>query len=352
MNWVRSVDRYQRRHTWVGFPIAVIYKYFDDHGPYLAAILTYYSFIAIFPLLLISSSVLGFVLQGDPELRDRLLNSALSQIPIVGYQLGRPEGLRGSTSAIVIGSAVALYGALGIGQASQHAANIAWSVPRNSRTNAVLQRLRSVVLLAFAGMSVLVLAITSLLLANPNAVGVDGDHLRWISRTASVVATFAIFAGLYRLVGTRRVPPIAMLPGAVFAAVVWQVLQYAGSTFVAEVVTKATTSQMNQTFALVLGLFTFLFLVSSMVVFGHEINVVAYQRLYPRALLTPFTDNVSLTDADRRAYTRYAKSQRHKGFQSIEIRFDGPRPKRKDVPESSAEPSMVELDARMAPSDD
>jgi hypothetical protein len=65
-----------------------------------------------------------------------------------------------------------------------------------------------------------------------------------------------------------------------------------------------------------------------MVVFGHEINVVAYQRLYPRALLTPFTDNVSLTEADRRAYTRYAKSQRHKGFQSIETRFDGPRPQR------------------------
>ena len=335
-NWVREVDRYQRRHTAAGFPIAVIYKYFDDHGPYLAAILTYYSFIAIFPLLLISSSILGFVLQDDPELRDRLLNSALSQIPIVGDQLGRPEGVRGSTSAIVVGSAVALYGALGVGQAAQHAANIAWSVPRNSRTNAVLQRLRSVVLLSFAGFGVLTLAITSLLLANPDAVGVETGHLRWLSRAASVGVTLLIFIGLYRLMGSRRVPPRAILPGAVFAAIAWQGLQIGGSTFVSQVVTKATTSQMNQTFALVLGLFAFLFLVSAMVVLGHEINVVAYQRLYPRALLTPFTDNVSLTAADRRAYTRYAKSQRHKGFQSIETRFDGPRPQREAAHEERA----------------
>ena len=327
-SWVREVDRYQRRHPVVGFPIAVVYKYFDDHGPYLSAIQTYYAFIAIFPLLLISSSILGFVLQDDPELRDRLLNSALSQIPIVGDQLGRPEGLRGSASAIVVGSVVSVYGGLGVGQAFQHAANVAWSVPRNSRTNAVLQRFRSVVLLAFGGLGILALAITSLLLANPATVGVEASHLTWLSRIAGIAVTMLIFTGLYRIVGSRQVPPQAVLPGAAFAVVCWQALQIGGSTFVSQVVTKATTSQMNQTFALVLGLFAFLFLVSAMVVFGHEINVVAYQRLYPRALLTPFTDNVSLTEADRRAYTRYAKSQRHKGFQSIETRFDGPRPQR------------------------
>lgn len=334
-SWVQSVDRYQRRHPWIGFPIAVIYKYFDDHGPYLAAILTYYAFIAIFPILLISSSILGFLLQDDPALRDRLLNSALSQFPIVGDQLGRTEGLRGSTSAIVIGSLVALYGATGVGQAAQHAANVAWSVPRNSRTNAVIQRFRSVVILGFAGLGVLALAITSLLLANPNTVGVDGGGLRWVSKVASVVVTLPILAGMYRLVGARRVSARAVLPGAVFVAVGWQGLQFGGSRFVAEVVTKATTSQMNQTFALVLGLFAFLFLVSAMTVLGHEINVVAHERLYPRALLTPFTDNVSLTDADRRAYTGYAKSQRHKGFQSIETRFDGPRRKRRSKPEAT-----------------
>lgn len=308
----------------VGLPIGVVYKYFDDHGPYLAAILTYYSFVAIFPLLLISSSVLGFLLQGDSDLRDSLLNSALSQFPIVGDQLGRPEGLTGSASAIVVGALVALYGALGLGQAAQYAANVAWAVPRNSRTNAVVQRLRSVVILAFAGIGVLALAITSSLLANPDTVGLDESGLGWVSRIAGAVLTMLIFIGLYRLMSIQAIAARAIVPGAVAAWLGWQVLQIGARSYVSEIVTKAETSEMNQTFALVLGLVAFLFLVNAMIVLGHEINVVVRRRLYPRALLTPFTDKVSLTEADRKAYTHYAKSQRHKGFQSIETRFSPP----------------------------
>jgi membrane protein len=101
---VRRVDEFQRRHPALGFPLAVAYKFFDDQGPYLAAILTYYAFVAIFPVLLIASSVLGFILQGNEELQADLLDSALSQFPIVGTQLGKPEGLEGSTSAVVIGA--------------------------------------------------------------------------------------------------------------------------------------------------------------------------------------------------------------------------------------------------------
>ena len=315
---VRDVDRFQRRHPVVGFPLAVIYKYFDDHGPYLAAIITFYAFIAIFPLLLISTSILGFFLQDDPELRDRLLNTALSQFPIVGDQLGRPEGLRGSTSAIVIGALAATYGSLNLGQAAQNAANITWSVPRNSRTNAVLQRVRSLVLLSFAGLGILALAITSSVLANPDADRRRCRRPRLGDRGSSASSSRSvIFIGLFRLVSAGRASTRSVLPGALAAVGVWQLLQIGGNSFVTEVIGTAE-QQMNQTFALVLGLFAFLYLAGMMVVLGHEINVVLRRRLYPRALLTPFTDNVSLTEADLKAYTRYAKSQRHKGFQSIE----------------------------------
>jgi membrane protein len=60
------LDRFQRKHPWAGFPLAVAYKYFDDFGVYLAALLTYYGFVSLFPLLLLLSTVLGFVLSGDP----------------------------------------------------------------------------------------------------------------------------------------------------------------------------------------------------------------------------------------------------------------------------------------------
>ena len=320
MNAVRNVDRFQRRHPVVGFPLAVVYKYFDDQGPYLAAIIAFYAFIAIFPLLLISTSILGFFLQDDPELRDRLLDTALSQFPIVGVELGRPEGLQGSASAIVIGALAATYGSLNLGQAAQNAAHITWAVPRNSRTNAVLQRLRSLVLLAFAGLGILALALASSLLANPDAIGIDAGDLSWAIRITGFVVTSVIFIGLFRLVSGGRATTRSVLPGALAASVMWQLLQLVGNSFVTNVIGSA--GQMTDTFALVLGLVAFLYLAGMLVVLSFEINVVLRRRLYPRALLTPFTDRVSHTEADIKAYTGYAKSQRHKGFQSIESTFE------------------------------
>ncbi|MGI9083788.1 MAG: YihY/virulence factor BrkB family protein [Aeromicrobium sp.] len=325
MSRVGDIDRFQRRHPVVGFPIAVIYKYFDDQGPFLAAIISFYAFIAIFPLLLISTSILGFLLQGDPDLRDRLLDSALSQFPIVGDQIGRPEGLRGSASAIVVGALAATYGSLNLGQAAQNAAHITWAVPRNSRTNAVVQRLRSLVLLAFAGLGILALAVASSVLANPDAIGIDAGDLSWAIRIVGVVVTSVIFIGLFRLVSGGRASTRSVLPGALTVSVLWQLLQLVGNSFVTNVI-GAAEQQMNQTFALVLGLVAFLYLAGMLTVMGLEINVVLRRKLYPRALLTPFTDNVSPTEADLKAYTGYAKSQRHKGFQSIESTFEK-RPK-------------------------
>ena len=320
MNAVRNVDRFQRRHPVVGFPLAVVYKYFDDQGPYLAAIIAFYAFIAIFPLLLISTSILGFFLQDDPALRERLLDTALSQFPIVGEQLGRPEGLQGSASAIVVGALAATYGSLNLGQAAQNAAHITWAVPRNSRTNAVLQRVRSLVLLAFAGLGILALALASSLLANPDAIGIDAGDLSWAIRIIGFVVTTVIFIGLFRLVSGGRASTRSVLPGAIAASVMWQLLQLGGNSFVTNVIDSA--GQMTGTFALVLGLIAFLYLAGMMVVLSLEINVVLRRRLYPRALLTPFTDRVSPTEADLKAYTGYAKSQRHKGFQSIESTFE------------------------------
>ena len=48
---------------------------------------------------------------------------------------------------------------------------------------------------------------------------------------------------------------------------------------------------------------------------------VLVKRLYPRALLTPFTDAVELTAADKQVYREYAQAQRHKGFEEIDVTF-------------------------------
>jgi membrane protein len=316
-----AVDRGQRRFPPVGVPLAVIYKYFDDQGNYLAAIITYYAFIAIFPLLLLGTSILGFILQGNPGLESDLLDTALGQFPIIGDQLGQPEGLQGSTAGVVIGGLVALYGSLGLGQALQNALNIAWSVPRNSRPNPLLLRLKSLGLLLTAGLALLVLSVLSALGSSTEVLGDTIASYRWPIVIGSVLVMTTVLAVLFQFGAARSHDFRSALPGALTVAVLWQTLQYLGTLYVTNVLTE--TNQMNQTFGLVLGLIGLLYIGAVMGVLGIEVNVVITRRLWPRALLTPFTDKVDLTEADKRAYVGYARAQRHKGFENVEVTFDG-----------------------------
>ncbi|WP_344734300.1 YihY/virulence factor BrkB family protein [Nocardioides fonticola] len=316
-----GADRFQRRHPVLGMPIAVIYKFTDDQGSYLAAIITYYAFVAIFPLLLLSTSILGFVLQGQEQLQKELLNSALAQFPIVGDQLGRPEGLQGSYGAAIAGGLAALYGSLGLGQALQNAMNVSWSVPRNSRPNPIMLRLRSLLLLMSAGVAVLVISVLSAIASNTQVFGRDVDEsIRWLIRIATVALLWLVLTVLFRLAAARAHRVGAAAPGALAVALMWQGLQYVGTLYATRIL--AETSKMNGTFGLVLGLIGIIYIAAVMGVLGMELNVVLARRLWPRALLTPFTDNVDLTEADRRAYTSYARAQRHKGFENVEVTFD------------------------------
>src|ERR1700712_2369313 len=153
MTLTERLDRYQRRARRVGFPIAVIYKFADDQGPFLAALLTYYGFLSLFPLLLLLATLLGFLLQNDPLLQTRILDSALGQFPLIGNDLPRGR-LTGSNWAVVVGLAGILYGGLGVAQAGQNAMNIIWAVPRNRRPHPIQSRGKSLLLLATVGLGV------------------------------------------------------------------------------------------------------------------------------------------------------------------------------------------------------
>ena len=92
------------------------------------------------------------------------------------------------------------------------------------------------------------------------------------------------------------------------------------AVYVVHIVKSASAT--NSVFALVLGLLAFLSLIATTLLLCGEANVVATDRLYPRALLTPFTDNVELTRGDRKTYAGQAKAQRAKGFERIDVTFD------------------------------
>ena len=137
--------------------------------------------------------------------------------------------------------------------------------------------------------------------------------------TLAVVLHAAVFVLLFRLATTHKHSLKRAVPGAVFAAVLWQALQLIGSVFVTHIIDNASVAY--GTFAVVLGMIAYMYLAAMVVVLGVEINVVKAHRLHPRALLTPFTDNVDLTDADRRAYADYAAATRSKGFQEVDVSF-------------------------------
>jgi YihY family inner membrane protein len=330
MSWWRGVDRYQRKHRWAGIPLGVVYKYGDDQGNYLAALLTYYAFLSIFPLLLLASTILGFVLQNDPDLQAEILDSTLARFPVIGDQLRAPGGLQGSSVAVVIAILTSLYGSLGVANAIQNAVNIAWAVPRNRRPNPIMVRVRSVVLLAFSGFAIILTTV----IANSRAViaALGGDvssELTWPITILTVLLNAAIFMVVFRLASAHDHSIRRDIPGGVFSAVVWQLLQYVGTAYVSQIV--KDSSAVAGTFAIVLGMLAWIYLGAITVVLGIEINVVVAKKLYPRALLTPFTDNVDLTDADRRVYTGYAQAQGHKGWQSVDVTFDESLRKRKSA---------------------
>jgi YihY family inner membrane protein len=321
MTMTERVDRFQRRHPGAGYPIAVVYKYLDDDGHFLAALITYYGFLALFPLLLLLSTVLGLLLRGNPDLQRHVLDSALAEIPVIGPQLGSPEQLGGGVAGLVVGTLVALYGGTGLGQALQHTMNTAWAVPRHRRPDPIVSRWRSLLLLCTLGL--LVVGSTVLSALGSGAASYGGGFqggLHVLLTAASVAINAGVFILGFRQTTARRLTVRQVLPGALAAAVAWQVLQSFGGIYVAHVVESA--GDLNAVFALVLGLIAFIYLGAVAIVLSAEINVVRVDGLHPRALLTPFTDDVDLTAGDQRVYTEAARAQRAKGFQRVDVHFD------------------------------
>jgi inner membrane protein YhjD len=325
MSLTARLDHFQRNRPGVGFALAVIYKFGDDSGTYLAALLTYYGFVSFFPLLLLFSTVLGFVLQGNPGLQHELLHSALQQFPVIGPQLATPDQLGGGVVGLVVGLLVSVYGGLGIAQAVQYAMNTAWAVPRHRRPNPFAARARSLLLLSTGGLAVLCTSVLSALGSSGGSFGAEfGTGWHVLLTGIAMVVNAVVFMLVFTLATPRELTIRQVAPGAIVAAVAWQLLQSFGGRYVGHVV--KGSSAPNAVFALVLGLLAFFYLAAVAFVLCIEINVVRVDRLYPRALLTPFTDDVELTPGDEKVYADAARSQSAKGFERVEVRFE-PQPK-------------------------
>jgi YihY family inner membrane protein len=309
---LHALDRRQQEMGRVGFVAAVIKKFGDDQAGQLAALIAYYGFVSLFPLLLVLVTVLGFVLQGDPDDQKRILDGALGQFPLISDQL-KLHSLTGSGVGLTIGVVGSLLAGMGITGATQNAFNRIWSVPFKDRPNFLFAHLRGLGMLAILG---------TLWIVSTTAAGYVGSSSHAAPAViAGVLIAFALNLALFmiafKLLTAVEVPWRDLLPGVIVAAVFWQLLQHLGGLYVDHELKH--TGPLYGVFALVLGLLAWLYLGAQLTIFAAELNVVRMHRLWPRSFFS-----APLLDADKRAMTSSAETEERVEEENVEVRFDGP----------------------------
>ena len=311
---LHALDHRQQQSPRLGFIAAVVKKFGDDQAGQLAALIAYYGFVSLFPLLLVLVTVLGFVLEGDPRTQSSVLHSTLGQFPIIGDQLQRNiHSLKGSPGALLIGVAGLLFGGLGIVGVTQNAFQQVWHIPRKHRPNFLSWRLRGLGLLAVLGVLLVVSTVTAGYVSaqTAGAIAVLGGVL------LALVFNLLLFFAAFKFLGPEEIPTRDLIPGVIFAAVLWQILQHLGGYYVSHVVRHA--HETSGLFAFVLGLLAWLYLGGQVTLIAAEINVVRARALWPRSFFSP-----PLLDADKRALTSSAEAEERVQEENVEVNFDGP----------------------------
>jgi membrane protein len=309
---LHALDRHQQQSRRLAFVAAVFKKFSEDQAGQQAALIAYYAFVSLFPLLLVLVTVLGFVLQGDPSEQKRILDGTLGQFPLVSDQL-RLQSLTGSGVGLAIGVLGSLLAGMGITGATQNAFNRIWHVPFKHRPDWLHARLRGLGMLAILG---------TLSIVSTTAAGYVGSasHAA-LAVLAGVIVAFALnlalFMTAFKLLTAVEVSWRDLLPGVIVAAVFWQLLQHLGGFYVDHELKR--TGPLYGVFALVLGLLAWLYLGAQLTIFAAEVNVVRCRRLWPRSF---FSD--PLLDADRRALTSSAEVEERVHEENVEVSFDGP----------------------------
>jgi membrane protein len=279
----RSADAFQQRQPVLAFPVAVWHKFNEDRAGNLAALIAYYGFAAIFPLLLVLATVLNILLKNDPALQKTLTDSALAQYPVIGQQIKTQLGsIPGTGLPLLIGAVLLLLGARGVANAMQNALCEVWGIARESRPGFPMSQVWSFALLLTVGIGFIATTFLS------GLAGGAGHLLTGVGATVgavliSLVLNVGMFWLGFRLATARLVRWRDLLVGALIAAVIWQVLQVAGGYVISHQLHRA--NELYGTFGVVIGLVAWLYLQAEATVWAAEVDVVLARRLWPVSVL-------------------------------------------------------------------
>lgn len=296
----RRVDAVQKQNSFLGFVIAVVKKFGDDQAGYLAAIIAYYAFFSIFPLLLAFATVLGFILQNNHKLQERIITTVQNNFPVLGqsFQIGH---LRGSGIGLVVGLVFTLLAGIGVIQALQYAMDEIWGVPKRKRPNFFVSRLRALLMLAVLGIATLA------------ATAVSNLPFGFLG---SLLLNIGIAAVAYKVLTVADITWMDVVPGALVAGVALTLLQTFGGLLVRHTLKNASATY--GTFAVVIGLLSFIYLGAQIFIYAAEINVVRKKHLWPRSLVD------DPTPSDQEVFTQRAKIEERRPDENIRVSFDKP----------------------------
>jgi YihY family inner membrane protein len=313
---VRALDRAQQRKRWIAFPYAVKKKFSDDQAGNLAALVAYYGFFSLLPLLLVLVTILDMVLQRDASLRSGIENSALSNFPVIGPQISKNlHPLSGSGLALGVGIALTLWAGLGVVKAMETAMNSVWNVPYQRRPNFLISTRKAILMLAILGAVTVGSAIAG-------SFGTGSGHwwLAVIGIAVSLLLNFILFLLAFRILTTEPVSWSDVRTGAIIAAIAWTLLQAVGGYYVRHELQGASVTY--GTFGTVIGLLAWIYLGSQITLMAAEVNVVKKRRLWPRAIVQP-----PLTPADREALRLYAEQEERRPEQDAEVKIEDRSPR-------------------------
>lgn len=310
---IHRVDVAQQGFRPAAFVFGVTKKFGDDRGGALAAELTYYGFLSVFPALLILTTLLGFI--GNREISDSVIGSSLAQFPVLGQQIGKnvAHPLDGSGFALVVGLLILLYGVLGSTQAAQHAMAQVWNVPPRARPGFFPRLVRGLLLFVTLGVAMGATALLS------GVITMAGDNLfgRVVGFAFLVVLNAGLFLAAFRVLTPSGVATRALVPGAVLGGIGYSILLTIGTALIQHQLKHAQA--VYGQFGFVLGLMAWLALVAQLTLYSAELNVVLDRRLWPRSFAPP------ITDADRRALRDLAHQEERTVEERVAVGFEPDR---------------------------
>jgi membrane protein len=276
--FVDRLDEWQQKRLVPGFLVGVVVKYRNDRGQQYAALLSYYGFISMFPLLIAFVSILSWLLEDDPTLRDKIIDSLIGRLPVISTEIKSDVGdLKVHGALLLLGLATLLWAGLKVVRHAQNAFNEQWGVPYLERPGVVRQSIRGLALLAVIGIAIVgATAVTSL--------AAFGDLPGLTKGTGAIVAialNVLLLGTSFELLTEARLGLKTLLPGALAGGVALWLVQLVGGTYVERVI--ADASDIYGAFATVFGLLIWLALMARVVLLADEVNVVLKDRAWPRS---------------------------------------------------------------------